>query len=207
MPTSADDLHDFLRTRRSIRRFKTDPSTPLRISPVADSVIERILTSAAYAPSAHNLQPWRFGVVTTSVVKARLGQALTSSMRADMQASAAPESEIEKRITASLRRMDEAPVIIVLCRDVTAVREHKPQDEIMSIQSVAAAGLQLLLAAHAEGLGGNWICWPLYAQEATRKALDLLETWEPQAMFFLGYSNETPEVRERKMLQKIMMIY
>jgi nitroreductase len=126
-------------------------------------------------------------------------------MRADMLSEGANESDIEKRVATSLRRMDEAPVIIVLCRDVTAVREqseHKPEDTIMSIQSVANAATYLLLAAHAEGLGGNWICWPLYAQEETRAALELPETWEPQAMFFLGYPNEIPNSRKLKTLDE-----
>ncbi len=187
---TSTDLHHFLRTRRSIRRFKADP--------VPDSVIERILTTAAYAPSAHNLQPWRFVIVTDASARSRLGHALTSKMRADMQAAGANEAEIEARVANSLRRLDEAPVVILLCRDVTAVREHKREDEIMSTQSVAAAGLQLLLAAHAEGLGGNWICWPLYAQEETRKALDLPETWEPQAMFFVGWADEVPKEKALK---------
>ncbi|MEW5941732.1 MAG: nitroreductase family protein, partial [Chloroflexota bacterium] len=55
MPTSANELHAFLRTRRSIRRFKPDP--------VPGEVVSRILATATYAPSAHNLQPWRFIVI------------------------------------------------------------------------------------------------------------------------------------------------
>ncbi len=197
MPTNTDDLHNFLRTRRSIRRFKADP--------VPTEAIGRILTSATYAPSAHDLQPWRFAVVTTSVIKTRLGQALTSAMRTDMQTEGVPESEIEKRVARSLRRIDEAPVVILLCRDVTAVRGNAREETIMAIQSVAAAGLQLLLAAHAEGLGGNWICWPLYAQSAARATLDLPETWEPQAMFFIGFPAEIPEARERKFLDEVVI--
>jgi len=189
MLTSADDLHAFLRTRRSIRRFRPDP--------VPAPVIERILTTATFAPSAHNLQPWRFVVVGTDVpsARSRLGQALTTSMRADMLSEGAPEADIEKRVANSLRRIEEAPVIILLCRDVTAVREHKREDEIMAIQSVANAATYLLLAAHAEGLGGNWLCWPLYAQEETRDALELPETWEPQAMVFVGYAGEEPRTK------------
>jgi len=216
MPTNPDDLHDFLRTRRSIRRFKPDP--------VPAPLVERILTTATYAPSAHNLQPWRFvliprsddfnrppkttdptgalrGVVTTWK---KLAQALTAAMRADMLSEGASESDIEQRVARSLRRLDEAPVIILMCRDVTAVREHKPEDTVMAIQSVAAAGTYLLLAAHAEGLGGNWICWPLYAQSATRAALGLPETWEPQAMIFLGVANETPKEKAVKPLAEMM---
>ena len=196
MPTNPDDLHDFLRTRRSVRRFKPDP--------VPAPLVERILTTATYAPSAHNLQPWRFVVVPNSFGRKRLGEALTAAMRADMLSEGASESDIEQRVARSLRRLDEAPVIILMCRDVTAVREHKTEDTVMAIQSVAAAGTYLLLAAHAEGLGGNWICWPLYAQSATRAALGLPETWEPQAMIFLGVANETPKEKAVKPLAEMM---
>ncbi len=192
-----NDLHAFLRTRRSIRRFETDP--------VPAPVIERILTSATYAPSAHNLQPWRFAVLPSQFGREQLGIALTSAMRRDMTAEGAPPAEIEARVTRSLQRLNDAPVVILLCRDVTAVREHKQQDEIMSIQSVANAATYLLLAAHAEGLGGNWICWPLYAQEQTRAALNLPETWQPQAMFFLGYTKEKPQEKTIRPLEEIVV--
>jgi nitroreductase len=74
---------------------------------------------------------------------------------------------------------------------------------MMAIQSVAAAGLQLLLAVHAEGLGGVWACWPLFAQETIQKTLNLSETWEPQAMFFIGFPEIIPDVRDRKPLKNI----
>lgn len=209
---NADDLRAFLRTRRSIRRFKP--------TPVADEVISRILITATHAPSAHNTQPWRFVVIsprsddlsrpseTNEVITTRdkLANALTSAMRADMTAEGAPVSEIEARVTRSVQRITDAPVIILLCREVNAVREHKPQDTVMAIQSVANAATYLLLAAHAEGLGGNWICWPLYAQEETRKALELPETWEPQAMVFIGWADETPKNKELKSLEEVTIL-
>ncbi|MEZ0396169.1 MAG: nitroreductase family protein [Anaerolineales bacterium] len=194
--TQKDDLHAFLRSRRSIRRFKPDP--------VSAPVLERILTTATHAPSAHNTQPWRFALVPpASAGRDRLALALTAAMRRDMTAAGAPEAEIEARVARSLRRIREAPVLVLLCRDVTAVREDKREDEIMAIQSVANAAAYLLLAAHAEGLGGNWICWPLYAQEEARQALDLPATWQPQAMLFLGYAGEEPAEKNLKPLEEI----
>jgi coenzyme F420-0:L-glutamate ligase / coenzyme F420-1:gamma-L-glutamate ligase len=188
-------LHDLLRSRRSVRRFKPDP--------IPDSVIERILFTATYAPSAHNLQPWRFVVIKNPDVKPRLAKALTDKMRLDMQAEGAAESDVEKRIANSIRRIDEAPVIFMLCRDVTDVRVDTPEERIMNIQSTALAGLQLLLAAHAEGLGGNWICWPLFATVETQSVLELPENWEPQAMIIVGYSNEQPKQKELEPLNLI----
>jgi len=199
------DLHNFLRTRRSIRRFLGPTAKTGQPDPVPASVIERILETTTYAPSAHNLQPWRFCIVTTSVVKLRLGKALTDKMRIDMTAAGAPQREIDTRVERSLHRIDEAPVIILLCRDVSAVHGEEPEEKIMAKQSVAAAGLQLLLAAHAERLGGNWLCWPLYAQQAAHEALGLPGSWEPQAMFFLGYADEEPREKVLKSLDEIMI--
>jgi len=199
------DLHHFLRSRRSTRRFLGPLAKTGKPDPVPAPVIERILETATYAPSAHNLQPWRFAIVADLSAKQRLGLALTSKMRADMTAARVPPAEIGSRVERTLRRLDQAPVVILLCRDVTAVRGEEQEEVTMSIQSVAACGLQLLLAAHAEGLGGNWICWPLYAQEAACNALSLPETWQPQAMFILGYADEEPREKKLKLLDEIVI--
>jgi coenzyme F420-0:L-glutamate ligase/coenzyme F420-1:gamma-L-glutamate ligase len=194
------DLHRFLQTRRSIRRFRPDP--------LPEEVLGRILETATYAPSAHNLQPWRFAVVATPETKSRLAEAITGQFRAEMTADGVPEADITSRVERSTRRLNEAPVAVVLCRDVSAVKPQpdaarEQAEATMAIQSVALAGGQLLLAAHAEGLGGTWICWPLFTPEATRLALDLPAEWEPQGMVFLGYPAEEPEEPERRALQEI----
>ena len=196
-----NEFQTFLRTRRSIRRFKTKP--------VPASVIERILETATYAPSAHNLQPWRFALIQTDSAKEKLGTALTNKMCADMSAENTPyskeyrQADIDKRIKISLRRMDEAPVIILLCRDKTILSGDAPEEKIMAIQSTALAGLQLLLSAHAENISANWICWVLYAQKETINALNLPENWLPEAMFFLGNADEEPDEKAVKELSEI----
>jgi len=83
------------------------------------------------------------------------------------------------------------------------VRKDDPEEHVMATQSVAAAGLQLMLAAHAEGLGSNWICWPLYAPETTCSVLSLPDTWQPQALFFIGYPDEVPQAKKIKPLEEI----
>ena len=92
----------------------------------------------------------------------------------------------------------------MLCRDVTAIRKEEPEEHSMAVQSVALAGLQLMLAAHAEGLGSNWICWPLYAQKSARDALGLQKNWEPQGMIFLGYAAEEAGMKELKSLEDVV---
>lgn len=193
----ADMIPSILLARRSIRRFKPDP--------VPEAVIERLLTAATFAPSAHNLQPWRFVVIRSPQAKIHLGEALTAQMRLDMRTAGSTEAEIDDRVQRSMRRLREAPVVILLCRDKTAVNMDAPEETIMGIQSVAMAGLQILLAAHAEGLGANWICWPLYAQQATRLALSLPDTWEPEGMIFVGYPAEEPKEKHLRPLNEMVI--
>jgi coenzyme F420-0:L-glutamate ligase/coenzyme F420-1:gamma-L-glutamate ligase len=197
---TSTDLHDFLRTRRSIRRFKPDP--------VPDSVIERILTTATYAPSAHNRQPWRFAVLTAPKSKTQLADAMASDFKRDLLKDGLSESEITARIDRSRSRITGAPAVIILCMDASEMDtypdSHRKQAEhLMAVQSVAAAGLQLLLAAHAEGLGGVWTCGPLFVPETVQQALELPRAWEPQAMFFIGYPDELPKDKELKPLDEV----
>jgi coenzyme F420-0:L-glutamate ligase/coenzyme F420-1:gamma-L-glutamate ligase len=192
-----------LRTRRSIRRFKPDR--------VPDSVIQNILTTATFAPSAHNRQPWRFVVVTDSSVKAKLADAMAMDFECDLTRDGLSPEKIQAQIKRSKDRIISAPVAILLCLDMSEMDSYPDEkrnkaEYMMAVQSVAAAGLQLLLAAHAEGLGGVWACWPLFAQETIQRTLNLSESWEPQGMFFVGYPLDIPEARERKPLQDIMVV-
>lgn len=198
--TNTIDLHDFLRTRRSIRRFKTEP--------VADGVIQSILTTATYAPSAHHRQPWRFVVVTDFSIKMRLAEAMAIDFEHDLSRDGLPLEKIRSQVKRSKERITTAPVAILLCLDMSEMDSYPDEkrskaEYMMAVQSVAAAGLQLLLAAHAEGLGGVWACWPLFAQTTIQKTLNLPETWEPQGMIFTGYYETAPDVRTRKPLQEI----
>lgn len=126
----------------------------------------------------------------------------------DLEADALSPAEISKRIARSKDRIVSAPLIIILSVDMTDMdaypdRHRKKAEFIMATQSAANAGMQLLLAAHAEGLGSVWVCSPLFAQEAVRSALDLPKSWEPQAMYLLGYPTEIPQIRERKSIKEI----
>jgi len=202
--TSTTDLHNFLRTRRSVRRFKPDP--------IPDSVINDILTTATFAPSAHNRQPWRFVVVKDIFTKTRLADAMAVEFKHDLEQDGLSPEKIQAQIKRSKERMTSAPVIIVINldmseMDVYADKKRKQAEFRMAMQSVANAGMQLLLAAHAEGLGGVWICSPLFVQETVQKVLDLSKSWEPQGMFYLGYSDSTPKDKSMKDMKDIVLFY
>ena len=84
-----------------------------------DSVIENILTTAAFAPSAHNRQPWRFGVITDLSIKTKLADAMAIEFERDLEKDKLPQAEIQKRTTRSRERIISAPVVIILNVDMT----------------------------------------------------------------------------------------
>lgn len=126
----------------------------------------------------------------------------------DLRQDGVVEEKIQAQIKRSKDRLIFAPVVILLCLDMTEMdsygdEKRQQAERTMAMQSVAAAGLQLLLAAHAEGLGGVWVCAPLFAQETIQKTLNLSTTWEPQGMFYIGYAAQNPEPRERKSSESV----
>ena len=133
---------------------------------------------------------------------------MAADFERDLRLDGIPLEKIHVQISRSKDRILSAPAAILLCLDMSEMDtypdEHRREAErTMAIQSIAAAGLQLLLAVHAEGLGGVWACWPLFAQQTIRETLELSQTWEPQAMIFIGYADELPKIRERKAIQEI----
>ncbi len=199
MPTKAE-LQTFLRTRRSIRRFKADP--------VPVSVLSDILHTATFAPSAHNRQPWRFMVMTDSPAKKHLSDAMAGEFQRDLEKDKLPLEEITKRVNKSRERINSAPVVVILCVDMSEMDAYpdtrrRKAEYIIATQSTANAGMQLLLAAHAEGLGGVWVCSPMFAQDTVQEALNIPKSWEPQAMLLIGYPVEIPAPREKKPLLEV----
>jgi F420 biosynthesis protein FbiB-like protein len=198
--TATDDLHELLRSRRSIRRFTGKP--------VPVPIIEDILTTATHAPSAHNRQPWRFYVITSSRTKACLAEAMANDFRSDLAADGAAPERIDAQIERSHSRISSAPLVIILSMDLTDMDHYADErraqaERSMALQSVAAAGTSLLLAAQARGLGGSWVCGPLFAPAAVRKVLDLPDAWEPQAMFLLGYPDYQPKEKPLRPLAEV----
>jgi F420 biosynthesis protein FbiB-like protein len=180
----ASDLHRLLQARRSIRRYSPQA--------VPAQVIERLLTAATWAPSAHNRQPWRFATVATPEAKTRLARAMGDRLRSDRLADGDALEAIDADRDRSYARITGATAVILVCLTL-ADMDHYPDarraraEYLMAVQSVAMAVQNILLAAHADGLGACWMCAPLFCGDVVREALDLPDDWEAQALVTLGY--------------------
>jgi F420 biosynthesis protein FbiB-like protein len=71
-------------------------------------------------------------------------------------------------------------------------------ERTMAVQSVAMAGQNLLLMAHAMGLGACWICAPLFCPDTVRETLGLPADWEPQGMILVGFPAGPPRAKDRR---------
>src|SRR4030042_3892274 len=138
------ELFEAIKTRRSIRRYKTDP--------IDDKKIEMILEAGRWAPSWANTQCWRFIVVRDAKVRAKLTDTL---MKIKL-----PDKELPNPAATA---MNTVPVIIVVCAEIgKAGAKHGPAGSNVEYVTdkgdwfmfdTALAIQNMVLAAHAQGLG------------------------------------------------------
>lgn len=190
-----------IRDRRSVRKY-----LPMDVS---SSALQRILDATRWAPSAHNSQPWRFIVVNDLNSKQMLVEAMAQKWNEDLRKDGTLPKERKSITSASVKRFTDPPTIVIAC--LTMEHMDKYPDEkrrkveyVMAVQSVAAAIQNMLLVAHAEGLGACWFCAPLFCPEAVRKILGIPENVHPQALITLGYPDERPKAPPRKPLESIV---
>ncbi|UCE15710.1 MAG: nitroreductase family protein [Candidatus Bathyarchaeota archaeon] len=189
------------RNRRSVKDYSS--------SEVSNKVLFEILEATRWAPSAHNAQPWRFVVIRDPDLKRELAKAMASRWDKDMSKNGVPLENRQSFVKISVKRFTNAPVLIVACLTMEDMDEYLDKrrqkiEYILAVQSVAAAIENLLLAAHAEGLGSCWFCAPLFCQDVVRQVLKVPHNVEPQALITLGHSDELLEPLPRKALQEIV---
>jgi F420 biosynthesis protein FbiB-like protein len=190
-----------LTARRTVR-FYTD-------APVPETLIRALLDAALAAPSAHNAQSTRLVVIASPHLKRRLADRMARRWRRDLERSGAPEAAIRVELRFSIRRFSEAPALILAGYTMEEMdrypdRARRRAEEIMAVQSAAAAIQNLLLAAAANGLGACWCCAPLFCQAIVRRALDLPRAFIPQALLTIGYPAHTPPVPPRKSFDAVV---
>jgi coenzyme F420-0:L-glutamate ligase/coenzyme F420-1:gamma-L-glutamate ligase len=189
------DLHDVIRQRRSIRKYQSKP--------VPKEAVLAVLEVAGWAPSAHNSQPWRFIVLEDPSVKRELAEQMAEAWTADL---AKDGQTVEAAIRSErIARFADAPVLILACLTLDGLRKFpdEPRQRIerdLAVESLGAGIQNLLLAAHAAGLGACWFCAPAFCKETVRAVLKIPPAVEPAALIILGYPAEKPPAPPKKTL-------
>ena len=139
---------------------------------ISEAQIDTLLRAAMAAPSAINKQPWAFIVVTDEAVIAQLGEALPYS-----------------------RCSNHPAVAIIPCGDLTKAIPGEMAN--FWINDVSAATENLLLAAHAMGLGAVWtgLHPDMNRAKMVQDMLGLPEHIIPLCVVPVGVPAEHPDIK------------
>lgn len=142
--------------------------------PVADDLKVALLHAAMSAPSGVNRQPWEFILVDDKKLLESLAEALPY---AKMAAT--------------------APMAIIPCGD--SERFLEGVDSELWVQDLSAASENILLAAHALGLGGVWTCLYPHSDrmDAVRKILDVPDKLIPFNLIPVGHPSKDAEPMDK----------
>lgn len=124
--------------------------------------IEELVVSSIFAPSACNMQAWKFIIIDDDKIKIQLSK-------------------------AGSKIINRAPNgVIVLYRNDISYNTYLYKDHV---QSAAAAIQNLLLVATEKGISSCWIC-DLDRPKKIRKILNIPKNFDIIAYIALGYSEE-----------------
>jgi nitroreductase len=166
-------LKKLIENRYSVRAYLS--------APVEREKIDYILECARLSPSACNLQPWKFYVVTDTDLKQKVEEAYNRDW------------------------VKSAPMHIIVCKDTAASWKRTATDgKDFSDVDAAIAAEHICLAAAETGLGTCWIC--NFNPDILGEALELPAHLEAIAIFPIGYIDEEKSkqpVKVRKLLSDI----
>jgi nitroreductase len=145
--------------------------------PVERNQLLEIVRAGTWAPSGLNNQPWRFVVVTDALVRHRMAE-----------------------LTKYSRIVREAPASLAVFVDREAMY-HEVKDH----QAMGACLQNMLLAAHALGLGAVWLGEILKSADEVRALLDLPEGLDLMAVVAVGHPSQWKETSHRREVSEVLL--
>ena len=172
-------ISDLIKTRRSIRKYLDKK--------VERKKIQLCVEAARLAPSADNVQPWRFIIIDEPELKNQLAKQAFSGIYSPSKFAA------------------KAPVIIVILAKLNLIA-HGIGRQIQGIHyyfiDIGIAGEHLVLQALELGLGTCWIGW--FNPRKIRKLLNIPKNYKIASLMSLGYPEQKKSiVKKRKRLENI----
>lgn len=130
------DVVEAIYHRRAVRNFMAASVDP--------SVLRSLIDAAVQAPSAINLQPWRFAVAHRRETLYRIAAAAKDYLLSHMQPGSPFLRFRDMLVDPAYDVLYGAPALIVIC--ATSAEQQ-------AVEDCALAAQNLMLAAHERGLG------------------------------------------------------
>ncbi len=166
--------------RQSIRKFSEQP--------VEREKIVACIEAARLAPSAENVQPWRFVVLDEPQAIRRFGEAAFSG------------------VYRFSRWVMDSPVIIAIFANLDWIANRigkQIQGTSYYLIDIGIAGEHIVLQAEEQGLGSCWIGW--FDSKKGAKILEAPRNWKLTALLAVGYpARPIPSGKAKKALDDIL---
>lgn len=166
--------------RRSIRKYKNRQ--------VEEEKIREILESGRIAPSGSNTQPWHFIVIKSEEMRKKVSY-----------------------VCHDQKWMLQAPVFIACVADIRcrikegdiSINEKSSENEVkLIIRDTSLAIENMMLQASEAGLGTCCVAW--FTEKEIRPVLNIPDDKYVVAVITVGYADEQPKMRPRKLLEEIV---
>jgi nitroreductase len=178
------ELMEAIRTRRSVRSYEAKP--------VEKATLERLLEAAVQAPSASNTQPWAFGVIQGAERLKTLSDRAKALLLEQTKGNESAASLRARLSDPSFSIYYGAPALV--CIYTKSTGGHAKTDCAMAAQN-------LMLAAHAHGLGTCWIGLGqlLFESAEMKKELGVPAEYVPVGQLIVGHpEGSLPAPTDRK---------
>lgn len=214
MVIEPEDFVEFVKTRRSVRAMSPEP--------ISQEHLDAIVECGLYAPSGSNQQPWHFAVITSRDLINQIKNA--AAARVDQIKARISSASAAKSFDGYVQYItffdNSSALISCFVEPYRALLErllsrYAPElslstRENASIQSVAAAIENILLAAHAFGYAGCWMTGPLIAKKEIEVLVKPEGNWELLAMIALGQRDKTkpaPQAPKRRPREELVSYF
>ncbi|MDQ0204764.1 nitroreductase family protein [Pectinatus haikarae] len=191
------EFMDVIKKRHSIRKFKSEP--------VSQDAVESILEAGRLAPSASNLQAWRYIVVKDAEVRAKLAKASPVSFfsTAPVIIICCIDQEVMHSQGARYRELQEAGAFLGVsmpAKEVEELLKKKKLDEELVLRAslmfnAAISITHMDLRAVDLGLGTCWI--GLYDGAVLKELLDIDDRYHVVNVLLVGHPDQAPSARPR----------
>ena len=143
--------------------------------------MEKLIDAARLAPSAGNVQPWEFVIVSSPKTKQALCNAAYNQ-----------------------KALEEASIVIVVCADEKRAEQTYGSrgKNLYCFQDTAASIQNIILTACSLGLGSCWI--GAFKEEEIGRVVKAPRDVRPVALIPIGVPNEAPPARGRRGIGEVM---
>lgn len=198
------DFEEVLERRRSIRKFDTRP--------VAAEDVDAIIEAGRRAPSGGNLQPWRYVVIESTEMRARVKETspLSFFATAPVIILACYDMEAVQKLPERSAELKTAGIFDGVAVDGAQADELRAKRELDNVEkasyavyNTAISLTHMDLTAVARGLGTCWI--GMFDKDKMREILGLGERYGIVACLLVGHPLQSPPLRPRVALDDIVL--